>query len=95
MREVKAPEAISRFSELLQMVEHGETIAITRHGKTIAHVVPSDAPDRVSRQAAVERFRQRRAEWRRVNVSIEEILAWRHEGHRPCPSERGGAQGGI
>ena len=82
MREVKASEAKSRFSELLRMVEHGETIAITRHGKLIAHLVPAVTHERTGRQAAVERFRQRRAGWRRVKFSKEQILAARHEGHR-------------
>ncbi|MYB48336.1 MAG: type II toxin-antitoxin system prevent-host-death family antitoxin [Dehalococcoidia bacterium] len=82
MREVKASEAKSRFSELLRMVEHGETIAITRYGKVVAHLTPAWAQDRAGREVAVERFRQRRAGWRRVKFSTEEILAARHDGHR-------------
>ncbi|MYD50731.1 MAG: type II toxin-antitoxin system prevent-host-death family antitoxin [Dehalococcoidia bacterium] len=82
MLEVKASEAKSRFSELLRMVKHGETIAITRHGKVVAHLTPAWAQDRASRKAAVEKFRQRRAGWRRVEFSTEEILAARHDGHR-------------
>ena len=86
MREFKATEAKARFSELLLMVEHGETIAITRHGKVVAHLLPACAHDCASREAAVERFRQRGAGWRRVNFSTEEILAARHDGHRSCHS---------
>ena len=86
MREVKATEAQARFSELPRMVEHGETIAITRHGKVVAHLLPAGAHDRASREAAVEQFRRRRAGWRRVNFSTEEILAARHDGHRSCHS---------
>ena len=82
MREIQATQAKTHLAELLREVEHGETIAITRHGKTVAHLVPPHAQDRATREAAVERFRRRRAGWRRVDVSIEEILAWRHEGHR-------------
>ena len=82
MREIQATQAKAHLAELLREVEYGETIAITRHGKTVAHLVPPHAQDRANRQAAVEQFRRRRAGWRRVNVSIEEILAWRHEGHR-------------
>ena len=81
MREVKVSDAKSRFSELLRMVEHGDTVAITRHGKVVAHLMPAVALDRASREAAVERFRQRRAGWRRVKFSTEEILAARHDGH--------------
>ena len=34
MREVQATEAKAHLAQLLSEVEHGETIAITRHGKT-------------------------------------------------------------
>ncbi len=82
MREVRATEAKMRLAELLRTVEHGESIAITRHGKPIAHLVPALAQDRAAREEAVERFRERRSTWRRVAFSTEEILAARHEGHR-------------
>ncbi|MCY3802617.1 MAG: type II toxin-antitoxin system prevent-host-death family antitoxin [Chloroflexi bacterium] len=82
MREIQATEAKSRLAELLRAVEHGETVAITRHGKVVAHLVPADVQDRANRERAVERFRERRAGWRRVPFSTDEILAARHEGHR-------------
>ena len=34
------------------------------------------------RRRAVEQFEERRAGWKPVDISIEEILKWRHEGHR-------------
>ncbi|MXY36699.1 MAG: type II toxin-antitoxin system Phd/YefM family antitoxin, partial [Dehalococcoidia bacterium] len=34
MREIQSTEAKARFAELLRRVENGETVAITRHGKT-------------------------------------------------------------
>ena len=61
MREIAATEAKTRLAELLRVVEHGETVAITRHGKPVAHLVPAPAQDRANRERAVERFRQRRA----------------------------------
>ena len=82
MREIQATEAKACLAELLRLVEHGETIAITWYGKPVAHLVPAPAQDRVHRERAVERFRQRRARWERVDFSTEEILAARHEGHR-------------
>ena len=82
MREVQATEAKTHVAELLRVVERGEAIAITRHGKTVAHLVPAVAQDRANREKAVEQFRQRRAQWRRVPYSTDEILAARHEGHR-------------
>ena len=82
MREVQATEAKARLAELIRAVEHGETVAITRHGKAVAHLVPAVAQDRAGRESAIERFRERRAGWRKVAFSTDEILAARHEGHR-------------
>ena len=82
MREVRSTEAKARLAELLRAVEHGETVAITRHGKAVAHLVPANAQDRAHRERAVARFRERRADWRRVALSTDELLAARHEGHR-------------
>ncbi len=82
MREIQATQAKTRLAELLRVVERGESVAITRHGKPIAHLVPAPVQDRANRQRAVERFRQRRAEWERVSFTTEDILAARHDGHR-------------
>ncbi len=82
MREVKATEAKARLAELLREVESGETIAITRHGRPVAHMVPAPTQHRASREEAVEQFRRLRAGWRRVSFTTDEILESRHEGHR-------------
>ena len=82
MREVQATEAKARLSELLRSVELGESIVITRHGTAVAHLVPAHSQDRAARAAGVARFRRRRASWGRVEMSTDEILAARHEGHR-------------
>jgi len=39
MRTVAIFEAKNRFSELLNAVEHGEEITITRHGSPVARIV--------------------------------------------------------
>ena len=82
MREVKITEAKSRLAEILRDVEDGESIAITRRGKAIAHLVPPDTQSPEGNSAAVDRFLERRAKWHPVDMSIEEILEARHEGHR-------------
>ena len=43
MRRVQVVVAIASFSALLAAVEAGETVAITRHGRVVARLVP-DAP---------------------------------------------------
>ena len=82
MRMIQATEAKIHLAELLRNVEQGETVGITRHGKTIAHLVPAETQDRIQRKKAVDEFRRRRSQWSDVDVSLEDILAWRHEGHR-------------
>ena len=82
MREIQATEAKAKLAELLRTVEHGESVVITRHGRPVAHLVPAQENDRARRRAAVERFRERRRKWRKIDMSTEEILAARHEGHR-------------
>ena len=39
MKTVQASTAKAQFSELLDDVERGETVVITRHGKPVARIV--------------------------------------------------------
>ena len=55
---------------------------MTGSGDSECPHVPASAQDRAQRREAMEQFRRRRAGWKRVEVSTDEILAWRHEGHR-------------
>ena len=82
MREVQATQAKAHFAELLRTVEHGEAVAITRHGRAVAHLIPAQGDEGVHRKDAVERFRNGRRRWRRIEMSTDEILAARREGHR-------------
>jgi prevent-host-death family protein len=80
MKQVQASAAKAHLSELLDEVERGETIAITRHGKRVARIVPEDSErEREIRQAMAEI-----EELRKQNkpVTREEILAWRDEGRK-------------
>jgi prevent-host-death family protein len=43
MKNITVVEAKARFSALLAEVEAGEEIAVTRHGKVIARLVPDHA----------------------------------------------------
>ena len=82
MRTIQATEAKARLAELLRTVERGESVAITRHGETIAHVIPAPAGERDNHKQIVDRFRRRRDEWQPAGMSIDEILSARHAGHR-------------
>ena len=76
---VGAYEAKTRLSELLQRVQEGETVTITRHGHPVARIVgvEPEKPTIEEIKAEVERLREGLEP-----ISIEEILASIHEGHR-------------
>ncbi len=58
MRIVGAYEAKTHLSQLLADVENGETIAITKHGRTVAILMPAGDQDPVS--AAIGSIRKNR-----------------------------------
>ena len=51
MRQTQSTEAKTCLAELHRAVEHGETAAITRHVKEVAHLVPAPAQDRSNRSS--------------------------------------------
>jgi prevent-host-death family protein len=61
MKEVGAFEAKSRLGQLLDWVEAGEEVVITRRGKVVARLVPpSLASDRERSRRAVQKIRRMR-----------------------------------
>ena len=81
---IGAYAAKSRLSELLDRVERGEQIVITRHGKAVARLVPERGHDVARALAALERIAAIRKELaaRGVTTTQEEIRAMRDEGRR-------------
>ena len=60
MREIGAFEAKNTLGSLLDRVEDGEEIVITRHGKPVARLVPNTGmPQGDQAQAAFARMRER------------------------------------
>ena len=58
IREVGAFEAKNTLGTLLDRVEGGEEIVITRYGKPVARLVPNAGVDRSRARAAFERIRE-------------------------------------
>jgi len=57
MREFGAFEAKNKLGQLLDLVEHGEEVIITRHGKAVARLVPpKQAVNRDQARAAIRRI---------------------------------------
>jgi prevent-host-death family protein len=58
MKEVGAFEAKNKLGQLLDLVERGEEVVITRHGKEVARLVPPKAAfNRAEARAAAQRIR--------------------------------------
>jgi prevent-host-death family protein len=81
MREIQASEAKTHLPRLLDEVERGETIVITRHGRPIARLVPEADRRRAEIERAVQDLRALRTRLA-GRVTLEELLSARHEGHR-------------
>lgn len=81
MRTVGAFEAKNKLSELLDAVQAGEEVSITRHGKPVARLISDTAADRR------ERHRRAMDEIERLRVGLaaaplEELIADKNEGRR-------------
>ena len=81
MAEIQASDTPQR---MLEAVERGETVIIKRGDRAIARVVPEvqvtpvNEHERKEAFARLEEFRRSVGKW----ATVEEILAWRHEGHK-------------
>lgn len=80
MRRVQSSDAKARFSEILDDVERGETIVITRHGKDVARLAPEVERRQDEIDAAIENIK--RIQKQTGRITLEELLSARHEGHK-------------
>jgi prevent-host-death family protein len=83
MAKVGAFEAKTHFAQLLQRVEHGEEITITRRGRAVARLVPAAAkPDADAVMATFRRLRERA---RCCGLGKFDWAEWRayRDQHRP------------
>jgi len=80
MREVQASEAKTHLPQLLDDVERGETVVITRHGRAIARIVPEAHRRQEEVDRAIDRIKALRK--RTGKITLEELLSARHEGHQ-------------
>lgn len=81
MREVGAHEAKSRFGQLLDMVEHGEEVMITRHGRWVARLIPVLAATTSDEsRAAIRRMRERAEQRKFGRFDWAEWKSYRDDG---------------
>jgi prevent-host-death family protein len=80
MTTVGAFEAKTHLPKLLERVEAGESIIITRHGEEVAHLVPPPhKPPQGDLAAAVEKWRKTRRGIRLGKLKIRDLI---NEGRR-------------
>jgi prevent-host-death family protein len=83
MKEIGAFEAKNKLGQLLDRVERGEEVTITRHGKAVARLVPPrQSHDRAAARAAVQRIRARAEQRKLGQFDWAEWKSYRDEGRR-------------
>jgi prevent-host-death family protein len=81
MRLVGAFEAKNNLGHLLDLVEQGEEITITRHGREVARLVPAQAArNREVARAAIRRIRERAEERKLGRFDWPKWKSYRDEG---------------
>ncbi len=83
MLEIGAFEAKNRLGSLLDRVERGEEVLITRHGKPVAQLVrPREEFDKAAADKAYAQMRAGAQELKMGPFEWEKYKAWRDEGRR-------------
>ena len=80
MREIQASEAKVHLPQLLDEVERGATLIITRHGRRIARIVPDVDQRQEQIDKALAGIRALRERTGRIGVG--ELLSARDEGRK-------------
>ncbi len=80
MRQIQASEAKSHFLQLLDDVERGETLVITRHGRPIARIAPEEDVRRDEIAKAVASIKELRKG--KGKITFEELKSARDEGRK-------------
>jgi prevent-host-death family protein len=81
MREFGAFEAKNKLGQLLDLVERGEEVIITRHGKAVARLVsPQQAVNRDQARAAIRRIRERAEKLKAGPFDWTEWKSYRDDG---------------
>ncbi len=79
MKEVGAYEAKTHLPKLLDDVQKGETIVITRHGVPVAHLVPARPKDSRSVGEILEDIKRIRKSLPPLGCSVRDLI---EEGRR-------------
>ncbi len=75
MKKIGAFEAKNRLSELLDAVENGEEIMITKHGRPVAKLVPARDFDRVKAREAADWLLEFRKKHSLGGLKIKDLIS--------------------
>ena len=82
IHEFGASAAKNRFGHLLDLVENGEEVTISRHGREVARLVPAGHhANRGEARAALQRIRARAEQSKLGHFDWTEWKTFRDEGH--------------
>lgn len=76
---IGAYDAKTHFSDLLERVENGEEVTITRHGAPVAKMVPVRRNSAAKKRAAIEGMRKLAKGMKLRGLRIKDLIA---EGRR-------------
>ena len=83
MQTISLFDAKNRLSALVDQVEDGAEVTITRRGKAVAKLVPVESRATQARQAVADLQALRETLARRgERFTWDEMKVWRDEGHR-------------
>jgi prevent-host-death family protein len=80
MKEVPVSEAEVKLLELLDEVEQGTTIAITREGKIVAYIAPYKHARAQMARDAIQGIRELQKHTK--PATAEELIAWKNDGRK-------------
>jgi prevent-host-death family protein len=76
---IGAYEAKTHLPRLLDQVERGDTVTITKHGRAVARLVPFSSRSSITPEAVIAALRTARVGVRRGGDSVREMV---EEGRR-------------
>lgn len=79
MNEIGIYDARTRWSEMIDRVEKGEEITITRHGTPVAKLVPANGRAKASVAEAIAELRRFRRRHKLGGLTIKQMI---EEGRR-------------
>ena len=79
MKQIGAFEAKNRLSELLALVENGEEVLITKHGRPVARLVPAEHLSQRTAQEAIEELQRLQTGQKLGGLDLKALI---NEGRR-------------